>query len=384
MNKKTFLGCIVALTISSTPIHAVIIDYGPYLYDTETGLDWLDLSATYGLTYHQVNSRLQDNWRYASGSELNTLVTNATGLPVPNSGADFGTVTLLTSAQELNVLRTLADMFDPVIPPLDFETSPENHVLTYRAEGVLSDIGTQGIACSNNDFVACQAIAHFAVGEKYQAYDELVEVTANYINSGIGIHPDGASNQWGHFLVRQHDDTISDGLTPENPILPTQDQVQNGWNFVFMPGVATVQPLFIDPEVAIGYDYVIDSGPNFSSLVLPEVGDNEFSLYLWNGADWIFESILYSGDWFSFNGVGVDRFRILGIETSAGLDPNDPIAFVTGLTFSEFSLVNMRMTPLTINIEETVSEPSILALMGVGLIGLLYTGRRKINRLRSC
>jgi hypothetical protein len=42
--------------------------------------------------------------------------------------------------------------------------------------------------------------------------------------------------------------------------------------------------------VAIGYDYFLESGPNFTSVLLSRVGDNQFDLYIWNGTEWMFDS----------------------------------------------------------------------------------------------
>ncbi len=119
--------------------------------------------------------------------------------------------------------------------------------------------------------------------------------------------------------------------------------------------------MFIDPVVTTGYDYFVDSGPNFASVQLPSIGDDLFNLYLWDSGLWKFDSILGAGQQHSFGTSGVDRFRIDGIEASAGLDPNDPAAFVTGLTFVDAGAVSMRMVALT---EQTsgVPEPSLLAL----------------------
>lgn len=43
---------------------------------------------------------------------------------------------------------------------------------------------------------------------------------------------------------------------------------------------------------------------------------------------------------------GVDRFRVLGIESSAGLDPNNVTAFVTGLAFVTDGQFTGTMTPI--------------------------------------
>ncbi len=162
------------------------------------------------------------------------------------------------------------------------------------------------------------------------------------------------------------------GETPDNPLMPVV--VDGSWNFEF--GIQLDQRIFIDPDVAIGYDYVINTGPNFQTVVLPSIGDNLFDIYLWNAGSWILSVTDWAaGDVYDFGPNGVDRFRIMGIETSAMLDPTDATAFVTGLTFSSAGIVNMNQTALSVFVpSSSVPEPSTLLLLGAGA-GLLGMGR---------
>jgi hypothetical protein len=163
------------------------------------------------------------------------------------------------------------------------------------------------------------------------------------------------------------------GVSPESALLPSAN-LASGWQFNFPIPAYTV---FVDPLVATGYDYILDSGPNFSSVLLPSVGDGEFALYLWNGAGWMIDSTLTAGVEHSFGSLGVDRFRIAGIEASAGLDPNSPTAFVTGLNFTGPGQASMHMTPIVQEVNG-VSEPGALAMVltGLGLMGFLSSCRK--------
>lgn len=149
------------------------------------------------------------------------------------------------------------------------------------------------------------------------------------------------------------------GGTPSNPLLPVT--TPTGYSFEF--NVQANTQAFIDPAVAVGYDYILSSGPNFASVLLPIVGDNLYDLWLWDGTNWAFDQALTGGTEFFFAAGGVDRFRILGIEPEANLDPNDPTAFVTGLTFAGGGNVSLSMNPIVVN----VPEPGILFLFGLGL-----------------
>lgn len=175
------------------------------------------------------------------------------------------------------------------------------------------------------------------------------------------------------------DFTLLSAGAPADVFLPTVSGAGTGqpvYQFTSID-VTAGQQVFIDPLVAVGYDYQIGAGdPNFASVTLPTgVGDSQYELLLWDGSKWVVAGMLNGGNEHVFASGGVDRFRVQGIETEANLDPNNSTAFITGLTFSATGTFTGTMTPLVTSVPEPTSVAMMLA--GLALIGGVARSRAK-------
>lgn len=162
---------------------------------------------------------------------------------------------------------------------------------------------------------------------------------------------------------------------------------QSDGSYKFNMSVAGGAKYFIDPLVAVGYDYQIGAGnPNFLSVELPVgVGDALYDIW---GHDASGNLVLLAENWmggqtFDFGGNGRDWFRVTDIETSAGLDPANTTAFVTGLTFTGSGEFTGTQTPITVDVpsSQSVPEPQSLVLILAGMAGIAIV--RRTRRLKA-
>ncbi|GCL47825.1 PEP-CTERM sorting domain-containing protein [Microcystis aeruginosa] len=174
------------------------------------------------------------------------------------------------------------------------------------------------------------------------------------------------------------------GTTPDSPLFPTPDPNNpDGFTFPGVPvgdnGLGTTTPIFFDPIVSVGYDYSVTGGPLFASVLIPNAlpqGDSNFILELPGFGNYS----LVAGTTFNLLGVnplGFSDFRISDIDPAEMLDPTNPTAFVTGLTFTAPGTVTVTQNPITVS----VPEPS--NLLGLGLLGFgaFFTG--KLNKKQA-
>jgi hypothetical protein len=74
-----------ALFLALSPVtHAEIINNNSFTTDTQTGLDWLDVTETVNQSYNEVRAQLEKDgkyygFRYATAEEFNTFIGHYTG-----------------------------------------------------------------------------------------------------------------------------------------------------------------------------------------------------------------------------------------------------------------------------------------------------------------
>lgn len=208
-----------------------------------------------------------------------------------------------------------------------------------------------------------------------------VEIRSNILRTD-GTNPSGSSQAGSSISIARSyfDFTLLDAPIEGDLFLPEVDSSGGTPKFNFSNPVIANQIQFYDPLVAIGYDYEIGNGnPNFASVILPDIGDSMFELLLSNGSGFDTFSQILAGEEFFFGSEGVSSFRILGIETDAGLDPNDPTAFVTGLSFVADGQFTGTMTPISTFIDDPSPVPLPAAgwMLIAGITGLGAMRRRR-------
>lgn len=170
--------------------------------------------------------------------------------------------------------------------------------------------------------------------------------------------------------------TLIPGFRIDLPLMPIATLADGGWMFA-VPGASGWW--YIDPLVATGYDYAVSTaGVSFAGVQVSTLaGDGLYSLYdTTGGGEVLLTSSLATGASFTFSST-VTSFRITDIETSAALDPTNPLAFVTGISLNFASTppasVSVTQTPITVDTGNAVPEPAsaALAALGLGSLGAL-------------
>ena len=236
---------------------------------------------------------------------------------------------------------------------------------TIRANGVADIIFTTAVPNNATSFSVPANLGNgqsLQLGGSYSINFQVVETRGNVV----------FTNSNSQILTRSQSFFAFSPLPAGAPLNVNLPEIDNGVFRFTIDHVGPNEITFIDPAVAIGYKYAIGAGnPNFASVLLPHVGDDIFDLFF-NGI----HHTLLAGNQFFFPDGGVSAFDVLDIEASAGLDPNNPIGFLTGLTFVTDGSFTGTMTPISIDVA-AVPEPETYAMMLAGLGLLAFSARRR-------
>jgi hypothetical protein len=164
-----------------------------------------------------------------------------------------------------------------------------------------------------------------------------------YFRGRLAAAPNVADTPYGFGRDGEVEDYAVTVFAPEFP-----DDVEDDGSLVFV--VTSPSRRSYDPAIAIGYDYEV-TGDTFDTFELPAFGDNNYTLHVDTGAgfpttpDATVNGLVEYDLLDDFGFAGVTRFRILGIETSAAVDPADPLGFATILSFGVGG-GTLTMTPI--------------------------------------
>ena len=140
--------------------------------------------------------------------------------------------------------------------------------------------------------------------------------------------------------------TVTRGFIATPAAMPTG--TTSAGAYTFSVSVVPSVPIFIDPPVAVGYDYAIGkSNPKIATVRLPIGIGNNFYRVKSRGL----KVTVAGGELLDFRTHGfpdgVSDFTVSCIEVDAMLDPANPQAFPTELSFMSAGMFTGSMKPLT-------------------------------------
>ncbi len=169
------------------------------------------------------------------------------------------------------------------------------------------------------------------------------------------------------------------GATEVSAILPDNVNGDGGFEFIVDPDVIEFlqdRVFFIDPDIAVGYTYGIE-GALFSAVQAPSemaVDDEDGYTLSFGGMS----VDLLPGQLFTFL-TPIAEFIITGISEDLMLDPDNPLAFITGISVSDVTgPVTITQTPITTFVDDgpaPIPLPAGVWLLLAGLGG--FAGLRR-------
>ncbi|MFK5984805.1 MAG: PEP-CTERM sorting domain-containing protein [Pseudomonadota bacterium] len=131
---NTVCACLTVVPISA---NASIIDNFTYTTDTDSGLDWLDVTASLNMSHNAVEEEfvsggIFEGWRYATGNEFNTFISNYLSLDTPIPNYSYGRVEVDGPALD-ELIVMLGDTYNASILA---NQGVENHVWVGSEDGL--------------------------------------------------------------------------------------------------------------------------------------------------------------------------------------------------------------------------------------------------------
>jgi hypothetical protein len=229
-----------------------------------------------------------------------------------------------------------------------------------RENGVADIISSNSLSLGATSFTLPAGLTlsgHYAIGF------QVIETRGHIAFSGNNAEIFSRSNSTFDFTPQ------ADGA--HDVALPTIDA--GGVYHFDIDGVGADHVSYIDPVVATGFHYETGgAGPNFRSVLLPNVGDGRYTLSFSDASGGHLVELDHDQQYF-FGADGVSAFSINGIEASAGVQPGDGTGFVTGLSFVAAGRFTGTMTPITSAVPEPASW--MMTLLGVTMVARLRRRR---------
>lgn len=230
---------------------------------------------------------------------------------------------------------------------------------------------TQNIDFTNGFSLESAGYSNDVTGHGTTSFNDFGEIAVGAF--GTLVAPDGTRRTSAYALFLAIPEV---GAEPGNPVLPdAADIIPDGFRFrgrcwrtdiAAIPGScapfgginARTPRTFYDPPVAVGYDFDMDaeSVGAFESVLIPAPlpgGDSEFLLEAEGVSTPLTAGVAV--EFSSFVNGPVRSFQIKGIDVDEALNPDDPAAFVTGLTFEPGTDedVTFVMLPITVDTTDT-------------------------------
>lgn len=276
-----------------------------------------------------------------AGSNLGFIYDPASGVftdfAVPGS--------VFTIAQGINTAGQVTGSARIAGRTWGFLRNPDGTLNTFQIDNhftAVRGINNSGLATGFNYDAATNHMVAFVANSSGR---QLLHANADDETFGEAINDSGQISGLFNHLNLDGSSTLPHGFIATPAALPTGTSVAGAYTFTV--AVVPDTPIFIDPPPSLGYDYEAGFGdPEFTTVRLPiGIGDSRYMLIVNNR-----QYPLAGGELFDFREhgytAGVSKFRVTDIETSAGLDPNNPLAFPTQLAFSRAGRFTGSMTPL--------------------------------------